>query len=149
MTGVPQASASTTDRPNGSSKLMRWSNARADPRVFRARRAADRAKVDHSPVVECGRDLLIVIILILDDAGHDQFPSGSTCRCDRFSGTLVRGMRPKKSRSSLPYGWKGKVLQRNAMVDRCCIAQVRMAIGLADRDIVDAIFVLLEAGRMR
>ena len=31
MTGVPQASASTTDRPNGSSKLMRWSNARADP----------------------------------------------------------------------------------------------------------------------
>jgi len=34
MTGVPQASASTTDRPNGSSKLMRWSSARADPRVF-------------------------------------------------------------------------------------------------------------------
>src|SRR5665213_4051140 len=33
MTGVPQASASTTDRPNGSSKLIRWSSARADPRV--------------------------------------------------------------------------------------------------------------------
>jgi len=34
MTGVPQASASTTDSPNGSSKLMRWSSARAEPRAF-------------------------------------------------------------------------------------------------------------------
>src|SRR5450755_3292843 len=34
ITGVPQASASTTDRPNGSSKLMRWSSARAEPRVL-------------------------------------------------------------------------------------------------------------------
>ena len=35
-----------------------------------------------------------------------------------------------------------KVLQRDTVVDRCGIAQVRMAIGLADGDIVDAIFVL-------
>ena len=34
MIGVPQASASTTDKPNGSSKLIRWSSTRAEPRVF-------------------------------------------------------------------------------------------------------------------
>jgi hypothetical protein len=34
MTGVPQASASTTDSPNGSSKFMKWSSAQAEPRAF-------------------------------------------------------------------------------------------------------------------
>jgi hypothetical protein len=33
ITGVPLASASTTDSPNGSSKLMRWSSACAEPRA--------------------------------------------------------------------------------------------------------------------
>ena len=108
MTGVPQASASTTDRPKGSSKLMRWSKARADPRVLRARRSADRAKINHRPVFECRRDLLVVIILVLNDPGHDQSPSRSMCRRDRFSCTFVLMNSAKKSRSSLPCGSKGK-----------------------------------------
>ena len=32
-------------------------------------------------------------------------------------------------------------------MDRCGIAQVRMAIGVADRDIVDAILILLVGGQ--
>jgi hypothetical protein len=56
MTGVPQASASTTDNPNGSSKLMRWSNARAEPRVVVADHAAGKTLVKiGAKVVRHGR----------------------------------------------------------------------------------------------
>ena len=42
---------------------------------------------------------------------------------------------------------EGKVLQPDAVVDRRRIAQVRMTIGVADRDVVNAIVVGLEGGQ--
>jgi hypothetical protein len=42
---------------------------------------------------------------------------------------------------------EGKILQLDAVVDRRRIAQVRMAIGVADRDIMDAILIRLESGQ--
>ena len=42
---------------------------------------------------------------------------------------------------------EGKVLHPDAVVDRRRIAQVRAAVGVADRDIVDAILVRLEGGQ--
>ena len=74
---VPQASASTTDS-HGSSKLMRWSSARE------SRRAADRAKVNTTGRRVRAR-LLVVIIPVLDDAGHDHLP-GSMAACAPLSG---------------------------------------------------------------
>ena len=44
---------------------------------------------------------------------------------------------------------EGEVVERDAVVDRRGIAQVRMAVGIADRDIMDAILIALEHGRMR
>ncbi len=44
---------------------------------------------------------------------------------------------------------EGKLLQRDAVMDRRRIAQVRVAIGVADRDVVDAILVALKTGTMR
>ena len=42
---------------------------------------------------------------------------------------------------------EGKLLERDTVMDRRGIAQVRMAIGIADRDVVDAILVGLEGGQ--
>jgi hypothetical protein len=67
MTDVPLANASTTDWPNGSSKLMRWSSARG-AQGFGAGRPARRAAIDHQAVVERGRNLLVVIVPLLGDA---------------------------------------------------------------------------------
>lgn len=47
MTGVPQAIASITERPKGSSKLMRWRRAWALPRA--STRAAPRRRCGSSP----------------------------------------------------------------------------------------------------
>jgi hypothetical protein len=60
------------------------------------------------------------------------------CR-DRFSSPLVRMNAAEEKQIFAAMRVEGKVLQRDAMVDRCGIAQVRMAVGLADRDIVAGI----------
>ena len=65
------------------------------------------------------------------------------CR-DSFSCALVRMNAAEEKQIFATMRIERKVRHRDAMVDRCGIAQVRMAIGLADGDIVDAIFVLLE-----
>src|SRR6185312_15599467 len=146
ITGVPQASASTTDSPNGSSKLIRWSSARGTQGVG-AGRAAHRAAMDHGALVQRGHDLLVIILLILDDTGHDQPPTRSTCRRNRLGRPLVRVDAAEEEQVFAAVRVEGKVLQPNTVVDCCCIAQVRMAIGIADRDIMDAILVCLEGGQ--
>jgi hypothetical protein len=88
-----------------------------------------------------------VIILILDDAGHDQFPSRSACRRDRFGCALVRVNAAKEKQILAAMRIEGKVLQRDTVMDRCRIAQVWIAIGLADRDIVGPAVVYLEGGQ--
>jgi hypothetical protein len=109
MTGVPQASASTTDSPNGSSKLMRWSSARGTE-DFRAGRPTHRAAIDHGTVVERGCDLFIVIFLILDDAGHNQSPTRLTCRSNRLGRPLVRVDAAEEQQVFAAVRVEGKVL---------------------------------------
>src|SRR5882672_5613184 len=67
------------------------------------------------------------------------------CRRDRLGCTLVRVNAAEKQQIFATMRVEGKVLERDAMMDRCCIAQVRMAIGIADSDIVDAFFIFLES----
>ncbi len=85
-----------------------------------------------------------MIVLILDDAGHDQPPTRSTCRCNRLGRPLVRVDAAEVEQVFAAVRVEGKVLQPDTVVDRRRIAQVRMAVGVADRDIVNAIVVRLE-----
>ena len=82
-----------------------------------------------------------MIGLILDDAGHDQPPTRATCRRDRLGRALVRVDAAEEQQVFAAVRVEGKVLEPDAVMDRRCIAQVRMAVGIADRDIVDAILI--------
>jgi hypothetical protein len=88
-----------------------------------------------------------VIVLILDDAGDDQAPTRSTCRFDRLGRSLVGVDAAEEQQVFAAVRIEGKVLQPDTVVDRRRIAQIRVPIGVADRDIVDAIIVRLERGK--
>mgnify|MGYP003694576315 CR=1 FL=1 len=88
-----------------------------------------------------------MIVLILDDTGHDQPPTRSTCRRNRLGRPLVRVDAAEEEQVFAAVRVEGKVLQPDTVVDRRRIAQVRVAIGVADRDIMDAILVRLEGGQ--
>src|SRR5258707_11190228 len=64
-------------------------------------------------------------------------------RGDRFSRALVRVNAAEEKQIFAAMGIERKILHRNAMMDRCSVAQIRMPIGLADRHVVVAIFVFL------
>ena len=148
---MPLASASTTDSPNGSSKLMRWSSARAEPSDFRALRAAHRAAIDDAMRHRCaGAIVLVVIVLILDDAGHDQPPARPARRRNRLGRPLV-GVDAAEEEQIVAAVWvEAESPPADAVVDGRRIAQVRMAVGVADRDVVNAIVrIALKTGRMR
>ena len=102
---------------------------------------AHRAEIDHGTVVERGRDVFVVIVLILDDAGHDQPSTRSTCRRNRLGRPLVRVDAAEEEQVFAAVRVEGKVLQPDTVMDRRRVAQVRMAIGVADRDVMNAILV--------
>ena len=109
---------------------MRWSSARGAQDVG-AVRSAHRAAIDHGMLVERGHDPRIMIFLILDDTGHDQPTTRSSCRRNRLGRPLVRVDTAEEQQVFAAVRIEGKVLQSNAVVDCSCIAQVRMAIGIA------------------
>ena len=69
------------------------------------------------------------------------------CRRDRLCCPLVWVNATEEEQIFAAMRVEGEVLQPDTVVDRCCIAQVRTAIGSADCDIVDAIIVCLEGGQ--
>jgi len=80
-----------------------------------------------------------VIVLILDDAGHDQPPTRPTCRRNRFGRPLVRVDAAEEEQVFAAVRVEGEVPQGDTVVDRRRVMQARVAIGGADRDIMDAI----------
>ena len=88
-----------------------------------------------------------MVILILDDARHDEPPTRSTGRRDRLGCALVGVDAAEEEQVFAPVRVEGKVFQADTVMDRRRIAQVRVAIGVADRDIVDAILIRLEDGQ--
>lgn len=75
----------------------------------------------------------------MDDAGHEQSPARPACCRDRLGCPLVRVDAAEEEQVFAAMRVEGKVLQPDTVVDRCHIAQLRMAVGFADRDIMDAI----------
>ena len=121
MKGVPLASASTTERPNGSSKLMRWSSARAEPRV---RSAHPPGRDNYGPFVERWPNVFSVIVLILDNASHHQPPAH--WRAAAMASAAPVGMDAAEEQQTFAaVRLEGEVLEPDAMVDGRCIVQVR------------------------
>ena len=139
ITGVPHAIASTTLKPNGSSKLIRCSSARAPPSSSPALVATDRPEV---------RDLLAV-------------ERGSTNRSKySWSWTIpaISSGMPARSATSIASavplsGWilpeEQEVVPRrrghrelvhvDAVVDRRDVLELSVPVGVADRDVVAAL----------
>ena len=66
------------------------------------------------------------------------------CDLDRLGGALVRVDAAEEQQVLAAHGVERKVLERDAVVDRRGVAQVGMAIGVADGDVRDAILIALE-----
>ena len=144
MTGVPQAIASTTLKPNGSSKSIRCSSARAPPSSAPRASRPDRAEVADPVAVEraarrtarsspgpgrCRRSPAAA-----RRAGRPRSPR--RCPCRDGSGRRTAGSRPAA----------GAELERvdvDAVVDRRDVVERGVAVGVADRDVVAAPVVLL------
>ena len=90
MTGVPQAMASTTLNPNGSSKLMRCSSAIAPPEQVRAHLGTDGAHVPNALAVEARCDAFGEVRLVLHDARDHQRQTHALGDVDRLHDALVR-----------------------------------------------------------
>jgi hypothetical protein len=103
--------------------------------------------MDDKTIVERGRYVCVVIIPILDDTGHDEPPTRSTGRGNCLGCALVGVDATEEEQVFTPLRVEGKVFQADTVVDRRRIAKIRVAIGLADRDIVDAILIRLEDGQ--
>ena len=99
ITGVPQAIASTTLKPKGSSKSMRWSRAQRAAEERRAVLGRDRAEEADPVAVDAGRDLVVEVLLVLDDPGDHAAASPAARRSSMAATVPLSGwMRPKKAR---------------------------------------------------
>ena len=90
MTGVPHAMDSTRLKPNGSSKLIKCSSAKA--RLSTSARRAGPTDPTYSTevTVEVGLDARIKVVLVLNDAGDDQLDARALRHLDGFKHALVR-----------------------------------------------------------
>ena len=141
ITGVPVARASTTARPNGSSKSMRWSSALGAAEQPVALRRADRAEVGDVDAVDEGFDVLAVVRGVLDDAGDDQREAGASGDLDRGMGALVGVDAAEEEQVAAPSRAEGERVDVDPVVDRRRIRQVGVPVGVADRDVVPDVVV--------
>ena len=99
ITGVPQAIASTTLYPNGSSNPIRWSNASAPPSSSERSARLTGPTNDTRVPVDPGSDELVEVLLILDDPGDHERQPGTRAATSIASTVPLSGwIRPKKSR---------------------------------------------------
>ena len=90
MTGVPQAIASTTLKPNGSSKLTRCRRALAPPSSSPRRVAPDRADVADPLPVESRLHEPLEVVAVLDYPGDLERHTDALGDVDRLRCPLVR-----------------------------------------------------------
>ena len=98
ITGVPQAIASTTLNPNGSSKLTRCRSASGPAEELAPARGLDRPDVVDVLAVDQRRDVPVEVLLILDDPGDDERHPGPRATSIASTVPLSGWIRPKKSR---------------------------------------------------
>ena len=90
ITGVPVASASMTDRPNGSGKCDQVHERERAAQELVALGRTDRAEVVDAVPAQVGLDLVTKVGLVLHDAGDAQRKAGPMSQLDRLVRSLVR-----------------------------------------------------------
>ena len=114
------------------------------PQHPRASLATDRTVVDDTFAVDCGCDPALVIGLILNDTRHHQAAPGSLRSFDGLGCALVGMDATEEQEVFAAARVERKLVERDSVMDRGCVAELRMAIGRADRDVGDAVLVALE-----
>ena len=86
--------------------------------------------------VDVWGDLVVEVLLVLDDAGDVESSSGTPGDLDGGGGALV-GV--DSTEEQQVFSWcrmEGEVGGADSVVDRGEVVQVRVAVGVADRDVV-------------
>ena len=103
---------------------------------FRSLGRRDRPQVPHPAVGEMGLDLGSEVLLVLDDPGDVEPSSRSVRHVDRVRRALV-GMDPSEEQQVvIRRCMDAERVGVDAVVDRRCIVQPLVAVGVADRDVV-------------
>ena len=137
MTGVPQAMASTTLYPNGSSKLIRWSRAWAGTEDLGSLGGrGDRTEIPHVLTIEVRFDLVVEVLLVLDDSCDVETSAGSSCDLDRLCRALVGVDAPEVQEVISGCRVHAERERVDPVMDGGRIVQVRVPVGVADRDVV-------------
>ena len=128
MTGVPVAKASTTERPNGSAKLMRCSSARAPPSSASRSLGTDRAHVGHVDAVDVRGHGVAEVRLVLDDPGDDERHARTPGDLDREVRALVRMDPAEEQQVVAGLRDEGEPGEVDAVMDRRGVVQVRVPV---------------------
>ena len=146
MTGVPQAIASTTLKPNGSSKLIEVQQRPRAAEQAAATVGPDRADVAHPLPVESRLHELLEVAAVLDDPGDHERHARALGDIDRLHGPLVRMDPTEEQEVVARRPLKLELAQVDAVVDRGDVVETLVPVRIADRDVVAAPVVLLEDG---
>ena len=109
----------------------------------RAGFAADDAAEDHVVVVDVRRDLTLVIAFVLHQASHDQPLARSLRGGDGVVRAFVGMDAAEEEQVVAALCIEGEVIEGDAVVDRRGVAERRVAVGVADRDVMHMIVVAL------
>ena len=104
ITGVPQALASTTDKPKGSLKLIGCNRHAAPPRSLSRYFRADTSHIFYPAAIQMGLNLGLEIALVLNYSRYQQIPVRQPSYLDGFSDTLV-GMNSAKEEQVFSIRW--------------------------------------------
>ena len=137
-TGVPVASASTTDRPKGSSKSMRCSRAVGPAQQGVPIPGADRTEVGDLRPVDVGADLLLEVALVLHDPRDPQRHTGPAGHLDGVVRPLVGVDAAQEQQvgvvGRVGHGREGRRV--DPVVDRRGVREVGVPVGVTDGDVV-------------
>ena len=105
---------------------------------------SDGADVSDAIAVDVRLHGTLEVLAILDDAGDDQRHPDARGHVDRLGRALVRMDAPEEQEVVPRGSHERERVHPDAVVDRGLVAEPRMTIGVADRDVVAAVAVSLE-----
>ena len=136
--------ASTTLKPNGSSKLTRWRRARAPAEERAAAIGPYGADVRDLSSVEPGLDRSLEVLVVLNDPRDDQRQTGRLGDVDSLDGPFL-GMDSSEEEEVVPRPLpRLERVHVDAVVNRRDVVEALVPVGVADRDVVPPRVVLLE-----
>src|SRR4249919_864349 len=109
--------------------------------------AAEHAAIFDRPLINIWSDRGGEVIRVLDDPGHDQFPSDGASGEDSLGGALVGMESPEEQEVFAADRVEWKAFDRDAVMDGGGIAERRVPVGVADCDIGGTVVIALEHGQ--